>query len=176
MAHPDGRGTTDGFGRIALDLGTERLRLRPWCAEDTSWHVHLAAEREGEAPTVEEDAAIIAGLLQRQAEHGVVPSVLERRDDGEPIGYCGLVVGRASIAEPELAFELFRRVHGNGFATEAATAVVAAAAATGRARLWATVRAWNAPSFRVLEKLGFARRHSDWDERGEIVWNVLELR
>lgn len=30
-------------------------------------------------------------------------------------------------------------------------------------------------SFRVLEKLGFRRAHSDWDERGELVWNVRDL-
>jgi RimJ/RimL family protein N-acetyltransferase len=73
------------------------------------------------------------------------------------IGYCGLIVGRATQEEPEIAFELFLRVHGLGFATEAGRAVVAAAAATGRSRLWSTVRAWNQLSLRVLEKLGFVR-------------------
>ena len=45
----------------------------------------------------------------------------------------------------------------------------------GAAGCWATVRSWNAASFRVLEKLGFERSHSTWDEHGEIVWNVREL-
>ena len=53
--------------------------------------------------------------------------------------------------------------------------MLAAAIATGRSRLWATVRSWNTPSFRVLAKLGFERRHSTWDDGGEIVWNVREL-
>jgi hypothetical protein len=61
-----------------------------------------------------------------------VPSVVVRREGGDVIGYCGLVVGRATIDEPELAFELFRMAHGNGYATGAAAAVVAAAADTGR--------------------------------------------
>jgi hypothetical protein len=36
------------------------------------------------------------------------------------------------------------------------------------------VRPWTAP-FRVLEKIGFERRHSTWDEGGELVWNMREL-
>ena len=65
--------------------------------------------------------------------------------------------------------------HGHGYATEAAVEVVAAARQTGRSRLWSTVRSWNAPSFRVLEKLGFTRHHSVWDDDGEVVWNMLDL-
>lgn len=51
-----------------------------------------------------------------------------------------------------------------------------AAAATGRERLWSTVRTWNAPSFRVLEKLGFHRDHVEVDDRGEIVYLRVDLR
>ncbi|MEU9455391.1 GNAT family N-acetyltransferase [Streptomyces sp. NPDC048277] len=58
-------------------------------------------------------------------------------------------MGRASLDEPEIAYELFRRAHGQGYAAEAASAVLDAAITTGRTRLWATVRSWNAPSFRA---------------------------
>ena len=50
-----------------------------------------------------------------------------------------------------------------------------AAAATGRGRLWATVRAWNIASFPVPAMLGFDRRHSTWDEADKVVWNVRDL-
>jgi RimJ/RimL family protein N-acetyltransferase len=63
------------------------------------------------------------------------------------------------VDEPEIAYELLKRVHGHGHATEAARAVLGAAIATGRKRLWSTVRTWNTPSFRVLDKLGFERDH-----------------
>lgn len=53
--------------------------------------------------------------------------------------------------------------------------MLGAAISTGRRRLWSTVRAWNAASFRVLEKIGFQRHHSTWDDDGEIVWNVRDL-
>ncbi len=85
------------------------------------------------------------------------------------------MVGRASLDEPEIAYELLQRFHGHGYATEAARALVVAAAATGRHRLWSTVRAWNAPSLRVLEKLGFRHDHTVPDDAGDIVWMVRDL-
>jgi RimJ/RimL family protein N-acetyltransferase len=48
--------------------------------------------------------------------------------------------------------------------------VLDAAISTGRTRLWSTVRTWNEPSFRVLEKLGFQCDHVSLDDRGELVW------
>jgi RimJ/RimL family protein N-acetyltransferase len=88
------------------------------------------------------------------------------------IGYCGLTVGQGSPDEPEIAYELAQRAHGHGYATEAARAVVEAATRTGRRRLWATVREWNAPSFRVLEKLDFHRsdRITEDAEHGNTIW------
>ena len=169
-------GWMESSSRIHLDLETERLHLRSWITGDTSWHRHLVGERGRDAPTVEADAAVIAGVVDAQSAHGVVPSVVVRKADGEVLGYCGLVIGRATIDEPELAYELFQHAHGSGYATEAAVAVVAAAKQAGRSRLWSTVRIWNAPSFRVLEKLGFTRHHGVWDDNGELVWNVLDLR
>jgi RimJ/RimL family protein N-acetyltransferase len=72
---------------------------------------------------------------------------------------------------------LAKRAHGHGYATEAASAVVEAARRTGRRRLWATVRDWNAPSFRVLEKLGFERggRVDENPERGDSIWMTRSL-
>jgi RimJ/RimL family protein N-acetyltransferase len=83
-----------------------------------------------------------------------------------------LLIGSGTFDEPEIAFELARRHHGHGYATEAARAVVEAAARTGRHRLWATVREWNVASFRVLEKVGFERseRVTKDAERGDSIW------
>ncbi|SEF32440.1 Acetyltransferase (GNAT) domain-containing protein [Amycolatopsis pretoriensis] len=99
-----------------------------------------------------------------------------RRAEGDFIGYCGLIIGRSTLDEPEIAYELFRRAHGRGYATEAADAVLGAAEATGRNRLWATVGAGNTASFRVLEKLGFVRDHVSAEDSGEIVWLTRILR
>lgn len=157
-------------------LRTERLTLMPWADVPIATSRALVTER-GEGTPTEAD---IAGRLQlqrdRYASDGFALYALRAEPDGAVLGYCGLVVGRSTAAEPELAYELFRAAHGQGYATEAARAVVSAAAGTGRERLWATVRAWNAPSFRVLDKLSFRRDHTTADERGEIVWCVLPLR
>jgi len=102
---------------------------------------------------------------------------IDTRINCEFIGYCGLIEGRATIDGPEIAFELFRRARGQGYATEASEAVVAAAAETGRARLWSTVRARNVPSLRVLDKLRFVRSgkvEADVD-RGNLLWLTRTL-
>ena len=50
-----------------------------------------------------------------------------------------------------------------------------AAWATGRRRLWATVRAWSAPSFRVLDKCWFRRGHSVIDDGGDLVYMIRDV-
>lgn len=100
---------------------------------------------------------------------------IQRRDEGDFIGYCGLIICRSTVEEPEIAYELFQRAHGRGYATEAAGAVLDAAIATGRKRLWSTVGAWNTPSLRVLEKLGFERDHVSTEDSGEVVWLTRTL-
>jgi RimJ/RimL family protein N-acetyltransferase len=167
-------------------LETARLRLRPWEASDAEALHALWAERDPRSlrvldaegrPTVDDLRANIADQVAATSQSGLALLAADRRLEGDFIGYCGLIVGRASHAEPEIAFELFRRVHNQGYATEAASAVIAAAAETGRTRLWSTVRVWNAPSLRVLEKLGFVRSNKvDKDpDRGDTVWLTRSL-
>ncbi|TCO45045.1 RimJ/RimL family protein N-acetyltransferase [Kribbella antiqua] len=174
------------FGEFPGELGTERLWLRRWVPADAEVYRGLWAERDPRAmrrigadgrPTVEEIRGwLTENPLTAAPGLGLLPIV--RRSEGDVIGYCGLTVGQATFEEPEIAYELARRVHGQGYATEAARAVVEAAAATGRSRLWATVREWNTPSFRVLEKLGFYRsdRITEDPERGNSIWMTCELR
>ncbi|MEO8894586.1 MAG: GNAT family N-acetyltransferase, partial [Rhizomicrobium sp.] len=155
---------------------TARLRLRVWEDGDVPDYRELIAERGQGVQTLDmvRDKIRTQQIQAREAGIALLPAF--RRSDGVFVGYCGLTVGRASQEEPEIAFELLKRMHGQGLATEAAGAVVDAAIATGRARLWATIRSWNAPSFRVVEKLGFLRDHSSSDERGEVVWMRRALR
>ena len=164
------------FKSMAFQLKTERLDLSMWEESDSAWLRKLIGERGGEVPTLESTRIRIIEMRQKATENGISLLTIRRRDEGDFIGYCGLIIGRSTLEEPEIAYELFRSAHGNGYATEAASAIVDAAIATGRNRLWSTVGAWNVASFRVLEKIGFERHHSTWDEeRGEIVWNVRNL-
>jgi RimJ/RimL family protein N-acetyltransferase len=133
------------------------------------------SERGRGIPAVERAREIIVKALATTAIDGLALLPIRRRDEGDFIGYCGLTVGRSTVEEPEIAYELLRRAHGRGYATEAARAVLDAAIATGRKRLWSTVRTWNTPSFRVLEKLGFERDHVSADDGGELVWLTRSL-
>ncbi|MGC4946967.1 GNAT family N-acetyltransferase [Streptomyces sp. DT224] len=163
------------YATMPCHLETERLILRPWAETDAPRFSELLSERGEETYTVERARKGIAGLLAGTENSGIALLPIQRRDEGDFIGYCGLIIGRSTLEEPEIAYELFRRVHNRGYATEAARAVVGAAATTGRRRLWSTVRSWNAPSLRVLEKLDFARDRVSVDEDGEIVWLTREL-
>lgn len=166
---------TADFATMAFKLKTERLVLSMWEESDAAWYRQLVGERGVEMPTLDAARGKVNGLRDRADESGIALLTIRRRDEGDFIGYCGLIIGRSTLEEPEIAYELFRSAHRNGYATEAASAVLDAAIATGRRRLWSTVRAWNVASFRVLEKIGFERHHSTWDERGELVWNVREF-
>ncbi|RIX28432.1 GNAT family N-acetyltransferase [Amnibacterium setariae] len=170
---------------VPTRLETEWLLLRPWRETDATALRGLWAERDSRArrritpdghPTVAELEEQIREGLRGTERTGLALLVIERRAQPGFVGYCGLIVGQASEDEPELAYELLRGAHGRGFATEAARAVVAAADAAGWRRLWATIRAWNAPSRRVAEKVGFhASGRVDADpERGDSLWFVRD--
>ncbi|MCP1124062.1 GNAT family N-acetyltransferase [Bacillus sp. 3103sda1] len=163
------------FEPMAFQLKTERLDLSMWEESDAAWLRKLIGERGVDMPTLDAARSRIIEMRKRAVENGISLLTIRRRDEGDFIGYCGLIIGRSTLEEPEIAYELFRSVHRKGYVTEAASVVLDAAIATGRNRLWSTVGAWNFASFRVLEKIGFERHHSTWDERGEIVWNVRDL-
>lgn len=156
---------------MASHLTTERIRLRPWMESDVDDYRALVTERGDGVPTAGDIRERITTHLAATAQTGIALLPICRRVEGDFIGYCGLIIGRSSLDEPEIAYELFQRVHGQGYATEAARAVLDAAVATGRTRLWATVGSRNTPSLRVLEKLGFTRdRVTAKDDGSEIVW------
>ena len=160
---------------MAVRLETERLSLQPWAESDAEELCALVSERGSGTPAVERCREAIASGLATTAATELAVLPIRRREEGDFIGYCGLIVGRSTVEEPEIAYELLRRAHGRGYATEAARVVLDAAIATGRNRLWSTVRTWNAPSFRVLEKLGFERDHVSVDDSGELVWLTRSL-
>ncbi|MEO8748961.1 MAG: GNAT family N-acetyltransferase [Allobranchiibius sp.] len=145
-------------------LSTDRLRLRPWTEADAPPYRDLWLERDPRSlrvvsadgrPTVEDLRDNIRSELATTALTGFGLMAVEGRAERNFIGYCGLIGRDASPDQPELAYELLRAAHRRGYGTEAARAVLDAAAATGRSRLWAAVRVWNTASLRVLEKLGF---------------------
>lgn len=160
---------------MALAIETERLTLRIRDERDAEWYRQLIGERGEATPTIKEATERLARFRDLGTDIGIGALTICLRDGGEPIGYCALIVGRTTLDEPEIAYELLQRFHGHGYATEAAAALVLAAAATGRHRLWSTVGAWNTASLRVLEKVGFRRDHVVTMDQGEVVYMVRDL-
>ncbi|CAN7500562.1 GNAT family N-acetyltransferase [Terrabacter sp. LjRoot27] len=166
-------------------LETSRLLLRPWRVSEAGVQRQLWTERDPRVPPHRRiDADGHPTLLE--LEHSIRtadPSstgllAVERKAEGDVIGYCGLVdSGRGADAEPELAFELLRRVWGQGYATEASVAVLDWATSLGHQRIWATVWDWNAASRRVLAKVGFveADRREVHPVHGTTLFTVREL-
>ena len=144
-------------------LETGRLLLRPWRVDEAVVQRELWTERDPRVPAhrrIDADGhPTIADLEEsirtsQPSSRGLL--AVERKAARDVIGYCGLVdTRRGSEGEPELAFELLRRVRCQGYATEASFAVLDWARSSGYERLWATVWDWNTASRRVLAKVGF---------------------
>jgi RimJ/RimL family protein N-acetyltransferase len=159
------------FRPMAFLIDTERLSLRLRAKDDAECNLELLREHQGGTALSlgEVEQRMVEQNEQAQAD-GFGLLGIRRRCEDSPIGYCGLIIGRGTFEEPEIAYEVLPKFRDHGYATEAAGAVVESAFATGRERLWATVGTWNAPSFRVLEKNGFHPHHNGHGERGEFVW------
>jgi ribosomal-protein-alanine N-acetyltransferase len=144
-------------------LETDRLLLRPWRAAEAVVLRELWTERDPRVPPhrrIDADGHPTVTDLEDWIRTNQPSSIgllaVERKAAGDVIGYCGLAgSGRGSDGEPELAFELLRRVWCQGYATEASLAVLDWARSSGYERLWATVWEWNVASRRVLAKAGF---------------------
>lgn len=147
-----------------LVLETDRLLLRRWRVSDAALQRELWTERDPRVPPhrrIDADGHPTLEDLEEDIRHPEPDASLallaaERRDSGEVIGYCGLIPNvHGQDGEPELAYEFLQRVWGQGYATEAAQAVLGWAVGSGYRRLWATIRDWNTASRRVADKLGF---------------------
>ena len=147
-------------GEVLLE--TDRLLLRRWRVSEAAIQRELWSERDPRVPPhrrIDADGhptvADIEHWIRAAKPSPIGLLAVERKAAGDVIGYCGLVDSGRGSEEPELVYELLRRVWGQGYATEAAWAVLDWARSSGYDRVWATVWDWNTASRRVLEKVGF---------------------
>jgi RimJ/RimL family protein N-acetyltransferase len=136
-------------------LRTERLVLRTPCLDDVDALVELAGDRR-----VAENTSRIphpygpADAEQYVGSNRGGQTSLVVTFDGAVIGCCG--VGTLGAPLPELGYWIGVPFWGNGYATEAADAVLAYLFSDlGHSKLEAGARVTNPGSRRVLEKLGF---------------------
>ena len=117
-----------------------------------------------------------------EAEPWLVRAVVLPDGERPMVGHAGFhgppgVNGRRRPDAVELGYTVFEPYRGRGFATEVALGLMRWACAEHGIRAFvASVGPWNAPSLRVVEKLGFRRVGTQWDEEdGEELVFELEL-
>ncbi len=156
-------------------LRTKRLLLRDFSADD--WPAVLAYQSDPrylryypwEQRTPDDARAFVQMFLDQQAERPRhrYQLAITLPDTGALIGNCGVRLERAEARAASLGYELAPAAWGQGYATEAARAMLAFGfRALGAHRVWAECLAENVGSARVLEKLGLRReahlRDHEW--------------
>jgi RimJ/RimL family protein N-acetyltransferase len=152
-----------------LPIKSTRLVLREMTAGD--WRAIAAYNGAPEfhrflpiaPPNAEATRGFVALCLARAREHPRrhFDVVLQERGLGEVVGTLRLSLrGQGS---GDVGYAVRPESWNRGFATEAITALLAAARASLCLReIWATVDPDNAASRRVMEKLGFHRSQGEW--------------
>ena len=111
-----------------------------------------------------------AQMHDEPARQQWVRAVVLRQPDRPMVGHAGFhgPPGTNGARKPgalELGYTIFEPFRGRGYATEAATALMAwARAAHGVRHFIASVSPDNAPSLAVVRKLGFVETGRQWDE------------
>jgi ribosomal-protein-alanine N-acetyltransferase len=152
---------------LAIMLTTARLRLREFALTDVPKLFvlsHEAGMRRWIPDQVYRDEAHAAEVARALMAYTAMPPdpraqpyvmAVEQRDSGELIGHVGLSAARGSV---EIGYAIEERLHGQGLATEAVTAVARwALGELGLPEVLGIVAAENLSSCRVLEKAGFRR-------------------
>ena len=143
-------------------IETERLRLRPVTVNDTGlmlaiWNdpAFIRNVSDRGIRTIEQAREAIEGGAQKLFEdYGYGPYCMSLKTDGTMIGICGLFK-RENLEDPDIGFGVLPDYCGEGFAGEAAVAVVDYARnELGIKMLTAIVSPTNAPSIGLIEKLG----------------------
>lgn len=141
---------------------SERLSLRRLTEADGAFYCRLANDPDWlrnignrNLPTPEAAAEFIrTKTLPGYEALGFGMYLVQSKTDGTPLGLAGLVK-RDTLPGPDIGFAFLPEHRGQGYALEAARAVVDYARTLGMPRLLAIVSPHNTPSSRLLEKLGF---------------------
>ena len=144
-------------------LETERLILREWREADIDpFHAicsdPLVMATLGPLLTRVEVAALIARMQRLQSELGHCFWAMERKDDRQLIGWCGVI--RGSLATPiaamlEAGWRMTPAAWGKGYVTEAAIASVQwAFDHQDDDAVWAITTTENRASRAAMERLG----------------------
>lgn len=144
-------------------LPTRRLLLRPLAPADAAFVAELVNEPawlrfigDRRVRTLADARGYLArGPLAHYARAGFGHLAVERAGDHELLGICGLIK-RETLDDVDLGFAFLERHRGQGYAEEAARAVLADGwSRLGLTRVVALTLPDNTSSIRLLAKLGF---------------------
>jgi RimJ/RimL family protein N-acetyltransferase len=149
-----------------MNLVTERLVLREFAEED--WPAILAYQSnplylcyyEWTERTPEAVREFLQMFLDQQQEtpRSKFQLAITLKSTGELIGNCGIRMRSVEAHEGDIGYELDPHHWGQGYATEAARAMLAFGFTNFRLhRVWSWCIADNGSSVRVLERLGMRR-------------------
>lgn len=145
------------------ELNTDRLVLRKFVAGDAAFILELLNQPSfiqfiGDKGVRTLDDAknyIATGPIASYQRHGFGLYLVELKDGKVPIGMCG-VLKRESLPDPDLGFAFLPEYWGQGYAFEAASAVLKEARDTFKlTRILAITNPDNDASIKLLAKLGF---------------------
>jgi len=150
-AHPEPILVTDRLLLRQLELGDADFMLS--LLNEPAFHRYIGDR--GVRTCDDARAYLRDGAIDSYARHGHGLYLVALRECGTPIGICGLV-RRAGLDVPDLGFALLSQWWAQGFAHEAASAVLHYAQHTLRHDVVAAiVSPNNVASMRLLERLGF---------------------
>lgn len=142
---------------------TERLILREFILTDAPFILELVNDPSWLQFIGDRDVHTMAearlylqtGPLDSYQRFGFGLYLIRQKIEETPIGMCGFVK-RPSLPDVDIGYALLPQFTGQGFASEAATAVINyGKTALGLKRLAAVTAPDNSRSIKLLEKLGF---------------------
>lgn len=166
-------------------IETERLILRSWKIEDLSLFVAMNKDKQVMRyfPATLSETETVAFYNRIQDEFNIKGwglYAVEIKSNREFIGYVGLhQIGFNADFAPgiEIGWRLAADYHNQGYATEAAKAVMILAKKLGIKRLHSFTAKINAPSERVMQKIGMVKtgefNHPKLSEDSPLLTHVL---
>jgi ribosomal-protein-alanine N-acetyltransferase len=166
---------------MRTSLRTPRLDLRHFTAQDAGQLHELFSDPlshtigSGPFTSLSQTERWIGRRADALRDHGLCWYALRERASGALVGNCGMLAGRTGPAEPEIGYLIGRAYRGNGYAFEAAEAVLAECRSAGLRRVWSSIRPHNTASRRIVERLGLHVQRSEHDERGALLFYLADL-
>jgi RimJ/RimL family protein N-acetyltransferase len=158
-----GRGHSPTICPVTV-VETERLTLRRLEIDDAAFILRLLNDPSflrfiGDKGVRTLDDArkyISSGPIASYEKFGFGLYLTARKDDGVPIGICGLLK-RDSLKDADIGFAFLPEFWSKGYGYESASAVMAyGSGVLGLTRILAVASPDNDPSIRLLEKLGMS--------------------